>query len=643
MKEKEYFKLTPFKMQVLQSFPFIDADFDALTNYELLCKVVEYLNITIDNINLLNDDFKTLYSYVHDYFDNLDVQEEINNKLDEMALDGTLQEIVASYLNTRAVFGFDTVSDMKLAENLINGSFVETYGFHTVGDGGSAKYKIREVTNEDTVDEITLIALADVSLVAELILTDTMDVKQFGAYGDHTHDDLTSLKTAVDNCNNIVFSEGVYDISNTLYLNSNNHLKGNNAVIYNNSTHPALRAETKDNITVDGLIVRDNSSSNNQHGIYLYGTNLVVKNCIIDNVTGDGIAFGTSKNVLVENCQILNSGRISILAFEGDNVTFRKLYIKGAGHKYTCQFKSCINSTMDDIVIDEGTEISCLSTIQAITENPDPVISRNITIQNIKIINHGKTWTPEDSNLVACLFEGFNYYINNIQIINSYTGAMKLEVSNSVVDGINVNGYGLNGQNNVGVVLTTAEDYGENNSISNIHIEAGTYVGLRSSLKNSVITNINIIDCGTSSQPQFQSADINSIIDNVILQTKSVDCRGLGFAIGVNTASKSKYTNIKRIKAVGHSQYDISGSSLPNDIYIKCTEAVRWNAGRGNITCPFVYDNGIVTMYEWTGGLSGVTPVSGDTVYYDPANKLSNGYFGAYYNGTDWINIIPLS
>ena len=94
MKKKEFFKLTPFKMQVVQSFPFIDADFDALTNYELLCKVVDYLNKTVDNVNLLESDFKTLYDYVHDYFDNLDVQEEINNKLDEMVTDGTMDQII---------------------------------------------------------------------------------------------------------------------------------------------------------------------------------------------------------------------------------------------------------------------------------------------------------------------------------------------------------------------------------------------------------------------------------------------------------------------------------------------------------------------------------------------------------------------
>jgi len=97
--ENNFKRLTPFKMQVLQSFPFIDEDFDAITNYELLCKVVEYLNTTVDNVNLLESDFQTLYNYVHDYFDNLDVQEEINKKLDEMAEDGTLTNIIKNYVD----------------------------------------------------------------------------------------------------------------------------------------------------------------------------------------------------------------------------------------------------------------------------------------------------------------------------------------------------------------------------------------------------------------------------------------------------------------------------------------------------------------------------------------------------------------
>ena len=93
--EKKFIKLTPFKMQVLQSFPFIDEDFDAITNYELLCKVVEYLNKTVENVDLLNEKVEEFQNY----FDNLDVQEEINIKLDAMAEDGTLTYLIKTYID----------------------------------------------------------------------------------------------------------------------------------------------------------------------------------------------------------------------------------------------------------------------------------------------------------------------------------------------------------------------------------------------------------------------------------------------------------------------------------------------------------------------------------------------------------------
>ena len=86
-------KLSPFKWFVLQNFPFIEADFDALTNYELMCKVVEYLNKTIDKTNELGEQVEILTNW----FNNLDVQEEINNKLDAMVESGELQEIIADF------------------------------------------------------------------------------------------------------------------------------------------------------------------------------------------------------------------------------------------------------------------------------------------------------------------------------------------------------------------------------------------------------------------------------------------------------------------------------------------------------------------------------------------------------------------
>lgn len=93
-------------IQQLTNFPYIEKDFDALTDYGLLCKIVDYLNQVITNGNAQNETITALYNafvelkdYVDNYFDNLDVQDEINNKLDEMTESGELQEIIDTYLN----------------------------------------------------------------------------------------------------------------------------------------------------------------------------------------------------------------------------------------------------------------------------------------------------------------------------------------------------------------------------------------------------------------------------------------------------------------------------------------------------------------------------------------------------------------
>ena len=81
---------------------------DSLSYYELLCKVVQYLNDVIANVDGLHSDvlstneaFKDLQDYVNDYFDNLNVQNEINAKLDAMVVDGTFDELLSPIVATQ--------------------------------------------------------------------------------------------------------------------------------------------------------------------------------------------------------------------------------------------------------------------------------------------------------------------------------------------------------------------------------------------------------------------------------------------------------------------------------------------------------------------------------------------------------------
>lgn len=68
---------------------------ESMSYYEMLCWLCKYLENTINPaINNNAEALKELQDYVVNYFDNLNVQDEINNKLDEMADDGTLAQII---------------------------------------------------------------------------------------------------------------------------------------------------------------------------------------------------------------------------------------------------------------------------------------------------------------------------------------------------------------------------------------------------------------------------------------------------------------------------------------------------------------------------------------------------------------------
>ena len=128
--------LTPFKWFILENFPYIEDDFDALTNWQMFCKlgkeinkIIEKTNLTGEQVENLTNAFNELKNYIDNYFENLDVQEEINNKLDEMAISGELTEVLSEYL--------------KLS------LFIKTTVHEFYDNTSSTKYYITEIPYED--------------------------------------------------------------------------------------------------------------------------------------------------------------------------------------------------------------------------------------------------------------------------------------------------------------------------------------------------------------------------------------------------------------------------------------------------------------------------------------------------------------
>ena len=195
-------KLNPFGRMCVSLGMLPSSYKESLTYEEQLLWFCNYLTETViptvNNNAEAVEELQALYlqikTYVDEYFDNLDVQEEINNKLDEMADSGELTDIIAQYLGLAGVLSFNTVSDMKSAENLVNGSTCSTLGFYSVNDGGSATYKIRTLTNDDVVDNILILSLNNPLLVAEIIKDDdSINLKQVGCKGDGQSHKLSSM------------------------------------------------------------------------------------------------------------------------------------------------------------------------------------------------------------------------------------------------------------------------------------------------------------------------------------------------------------------------------------------------------------------------------------------------------------------
>lgn len=93
--------LSPFVLYCQKVIPL--AFDESMSYYECLCALYSYLKDTVvpavnNNAEALEEVQKAmveLKDYVDNYFENLDVQDEINNKLDEMVEDGTFDVIFA--------------------------------------------------------------------------------------------------------------------------------------------------------------------------------------------------------------------------------------------------------------------------------------------------------------------------------------------------------------------------------------------------------------------------------------------------------------------------------------------------------------------------------------------------------------------
>lgn len=557
------YKLSPFKLQVLQNFPYIEADFDAITNYQLLCKVVDYLNQVIDNMNTTESIVQTqienidalynayveLHTYIDNYFKNLDVQDEINNKLDEMAEDGTIGQIIEPFLNSRAEWAFDTVAEMKLATNLINGSYTYTLGFYNINDGGASHYKIRTKTNEDVINEYDLISLYDENLVAEYIEDKTVNIKQLGYIDTMTESIQASFLNYVFNkYKNILIKNENITINNTLQVKSNQTIKMFSSKIHNTSTTNQtfiFQLNGASNVNISGVnceLYFNKPNLAQQACLKIGGNcdNILFSGFILKDAGGDGITAGGATNVTIDNCTIDNSNRNGI-SLIGD---IKGFYIKN------CLFKNTIGQNPqyaidlepwqdehynEEVVIEQCTFIDNFGgSIDIMPYN------RNITIINNEFNN-------DNISSVMHVEYGENAYPKNIVIKNN-----KFNNCSLYLRGLQYAEYIIDSNKfNIGGISSDEES--DFVSFYNKNPKIGSLIITNNIIKNSTNHSININGgCNVIITNNFIEKSYNRCVSfrqcnnvNVINNTFKDHAQNETDTIGISTINFSTTHNIK--------------------------------------------------------------------------------------------------
>lgn len=194
---------SPFRRFVTTIGVFPTAFTDAMTYYECLAYLVKYIEDTVipavnenaEALEELQQYYAQLKSYIDNYFANLDVQDEINNKLDQMAEDGTLQEIITTYIQANVTWTFDSVADMKNATNLVAGSYAQTLGYYNKNDGGGAIYYITDTADTNEIQET--IGSTLYATLSNVKTEGYIDLRWLGADNSGVNDSADELEQAL--------------------------------------------------------------------------------------------------------------------------------------------------------------------------------------------------------------------------------------------------------------------------------------------------------------------------------------------------------------------------------------------------------------------------------------------------------------
>ena len=317
---------------------------------------------------------------------------------------------------------YNSVAAMKADEKLEVGDMAITLGYYEANDGGTSKYIIRNKTNNDIIDNGSIIEINN-QLVAELIYTNKVTYEQFGAKGDGETNDYLSLYNThifanIHNLNVNGNPESVYYIGvcdNEIPVYTNVDFKNAKMII----------DDTVENVDISKSIFRINSK-NIQQNLSILTINPQTK-----NIDLSGLNIKSNALVEIENAYKKQFIRNGLNADLGKNQfdSFRVGNNGGVIDTILWDFETITSAKIKEIN-DETIEFKNLNIETIVNEQASiyDYVWRNIRCaRSNTIIKNIKHTLSNEGTLTSKPYEGIIYISNccNVLVENCQLSAHK--------------------------------------------------------------------------------------------------------------------------------------------------------------------------------------------------------------------------
>lgn len=436
-------------------------------------------------------------------------QEEIGKQLQDWLDDGTLANIITSYIFSTHTYSFNTAVALTKDKTLSNGNRCKTLGYYNEGDGGHGEYIILPTGVEDGG---SCIKLANGVYAHYIPIENEMSIKCWGIKEKDSIDKILKYAIPFTAKNDLilVIEGGTYNIDQWSILESNLKME-----IKEGTTLIAIHEENSFFSTFDYTTLEPGYKG--KKNIHIFGKGIINMNAGGVGMEDSGasvIRLGHATNVIIEGITITNWNKYHAIEVGGcDGVLIKDVTFKGA-MRSTDIYREAIQI---ETVTEEGLNGALpydRTPSRNIEVNGCKFISSELANCNVGIGSHGdNTKTFENIKIIDCYFENLdsacirmmnwkNVEISGNKAFNcksSFVGikhnddfsASNIMISNNYVDGI---GSPVDVPDNLSEQFSICLNRGENATVVNNIIKNSYWGILKLEQYDGVIIDSNVFD-----------------------------------------------------------------------------------------------------------------------------------------------------